>query len=370
MKTIGLLVNPIAGMGGRVGLKGTDGEGTLERAIELGAVPESPDKALRALRILAERKEAVRLLTLPGAMGEEEAKEAGFAPEVLELDPTKTAEDSRRGAEMLRDAGVEALLFAGGDGTARDVAAVLGESLPVIGIPAGVKIHSAVYATSPANAGRVLLHFLDETASVRPAEVMDIDEEAFREGRLSARLYGMMNVLYEPGLVQTMKSSGHGDDTSALEGMAQYVVEEMMPGAAYIIGSGSTTRAVTNEMGLTGTLLGQDVVIDRQFVAQDATEQEIRAAIEGKETYIVVSPIGGQGYIFGRGNQQISPAVIRHTGKKNIIVISTPAKLRELDEAPLLADTGDETLDEELKGYYKVVVGYGEMHMKYLGYRD
>ena len=370
MKKIGFLVNPIAGMGGKVGLKGTDGADTVARARALGAVPESPDKALRALEVISEMKDRFTLYTLPGDMGEEEAKRAGIEAEVLDIPLTGTAEDTTAGVKALVDAGIEALLFAGGDGTARNVAEVLGESIPVIGIPAGVKIHSAVYATSPTNAGKVVQHFIEGEPTMQAAEVMDIDEEAFRDGRLSARLYGMMNVLVEPRLMQSSKDASAGTDEDALHGMALYVSEEMDDETVYIIGSGSTTREVLRALSLEGTLLGQDVVQAGELLVKDATEQQILEAIEGKDTKIIISPIGGQGYLFGRGNQQISPAVIRKVGKKNIIVISTPQKLQGLGDKPLLADTGDAELDETLKGYFKVIVAYAEMQMKRCGYTD
>lgn len=370
MKKIGFIVNPIAGMGGKVGLKGTDGADTVARARELGAIPESPDKAIRALEILVPHKDQFALYTLPGNLGAEEAERAGLEAKVVEIPVKGTAEDTKLGVKALVDQGIEALLFAGGDGTARNVAEVLGEDLPVVGIPAGVKIHSAVYATSPSNAGRVLENFIIGEPEMQSAEVMDIDEEAFRDGRLSARLYGLMKVLVEPRLMQSSKDTSFASDDSALRGMAQYVVEEMEEDVVYIIGSGSTTRAVMEEMELDGTLLGQDVVKNKELVVKDATEQQILEAIQEQEAGIIISLIGGQGYLFGRGNQQISPAVIRQVGKKNIRVVATPQKLRDLGDKPLLADTGDETLDEELKGYYKVVVGYGEMQMTRCGYED
>lgn len=371
MKKIGLVVNPIAGMGGKVGLKGSDGADTIKKARELGATQESPLKAKRALAVIAHKKDEFTLLTLPGELGEDEAKAVGITPEVLPLERKETAEDTLRGVQLLYDAGIDALLFAGGDGTARNVAEVLEEKIPVIGIPAGVKIHSAVYATSPENAGKVLLHFLEEEdINTITADVMDIDEEAFREGRLSARLYGVMKVIEEPKLMQSSKSSSVGSDESALLGMAQYVVEEMEDDVVYIVGSGSTTRAVMDELGLEGTLLGQDVVVNKEVLVKDATEKQILEAIDGKEAKIIISPIGGQGYLFGRGNQQISPAVIRQVGKKGIWVISTPEKLNGLGDKPLLADTGDAELDEELKGYFRVIIAYGEMTMKRCGYEE
>lgn len=371
MKKIGFIVNPIAGMGGKVGLKGSDGADTIEKAKALGAKPESPDKAKRALKMLKEQQGEFTLHTLPGTLGEDEAKALGYTPEVVSMELSGTAEDTKQGAKALLEEGIDVLLFAGGDGTARNVAEVVEEKIPVVGIPAGVKIHSAVYATSPENAGKVLLHFLEsDDVKTITADVMDIDEDAFREGRLSARLYGVMKVIEEPRLMQSSKAGSQGSDEDALAGMAEYVVEDMEQDVVYIVGSGSTTRHIMEKMDLDGTLLGQDVVVNQALVVKDATEQQILEAIDGKEAKIIISPIGGQGYLFGRGNQQISPAVIRQVGKKNIIVVSTPEKLKGLGDKPLLADTGDAELDKELEGYFRVVVAYGEMHMMRCGYEE
>jgi predicted polyphosphate/ATP-dependent NAD kinase len=379
MVRLGLIVNPVAGIGGRVGLKGSDGAEIQRRARELGAEAHAGDRARQALERLR-GVDRLEMVTYPGEMGEDAARACGFEPVVIgEIVPgATTAADTRRAARQMQDMGVNLLLFAGGDGTARDIYEAVGLDLPVLGIPAGVKIHSAVYATHPRSAGELAALYLQgRTESLREAEVMDIDEEAFRRGSLSARLYGYLRIPYRSSLVQSQKVPSSGEAAS-LAAIAEDVVSKMVPGVLYLLGPGTTTRAIAEELGVEKTLLGVDVVVkgepgagsgnqesgggkqEVRLVAADVNEAQLLALIEGREARIVVTPIGGQGYIFGRGNQQISPQVIERVGRENIIVVSTPDKLYALGSQPLLVDTGDRAVDEMLAGYLTVVTGFNE----------
>jgi len=483
MKKIGLIINPVAGMGGKVGLKGTDGPAIVEKAVKMGARPEAEAKALLALKALLPIKDKIELITCPGPMGEDAALKAGFNPRLLDpqllnsprpqvkstenglpvdlnhstgpgLDDepssklgqtglsstnknsktpsleentktpspkentvTPSPDDLNKTPSPLRGEGrgggekvlsflrasairssdfqdgegrgggedspllstlpthteaaakalaaepVDLLLFAGGDGTARNVHNALGEatSLTVIGIPAGVKIHSAVYATTPQSAGELARQYLAEGGlPLRQAEVMDIDEDAFREGRLSARLYGYLPVPCSANLMQHLKVGGAASEASILEAIAEQVVENMQAGVAYIIGPGSTISPIMEKLGLKNTLLGVDIVRDGKLLAADVGEKELLEMIRGQETKIIVTVIGGQGYIFGRGNQQISAAVIRQVGRDNIIVVATKEKILALEHGSLLVDCGDEEVNAMLRGYIRVITGYRE----------
>src|SRR5665647_828616 len=238
-------------------------------------------------------------------------------------------------------------------------------------LAAGVDIHSAVYATTPAAAGDVaalFLHRRPAAVRLREGEVMDIDEEAFRENRVSARLYGYMSVPYARGLTQSAKAGGVAGEERALNDVATEVIRDMSPGALYILGPGTTTRMIMTRLGLEKTLLGVDAVRDGALAGRDVTEEDLLRLLQThSEARIVVTVIGGQGHIFGRGNQQISPAVIRRVGTAAIIVIATQTKLLSLEGRPLLVDTGDPALDAELCGYAKVVTGLGERTMYKVG---
>ncbi|MDZ7747137.1 MAG: ATP-NAD kinase family protein [Halobacteriales archaeon] len=346
MRRIGFVVNPIAGMGGRVGLKGTDGK--LAEARERGAEPRAPDRAREALQILAEYDD-IDLLTYGGAMGETEARDAGFDPTVVatpDSDET-TSGDTRAAVRAFVTEGVDLVCFVGGDGTAVDVAetlAALDTETPMLGVPAGVKVYSSVFGVSPRAAARLAATF--DRTEVR--EVNDIDEDAYRGGEVETELRALATVPVGDDL-QSSKQIGGG----SIEGLAEAVAQDARsdPEVTYVLGPGSTLAAVKAELGFDGSPLGVDVWRDGEVLVRDGTESEILAAL-GDENRIVVSPIGGQGFVFGRGNLQLSPAVIRQS--ETAVVASK----RKLDETGVLrVDTGDIALDDDLRGWMRVRVG-------------
>lgn len=361
MRKVGLLINPIAGMGGKVGLKGTDGFDVLELAIERGAIPESNDKAVKALEKLLPLKEELLFLTASGLMGENALRKVGLDYEVVHSVSALTEQkDSLDVLERFKEEEVDFILFVGGDGTARDVASVVGLDIPVIGVPAGVKIHSPVYAISPEGAGTLASKYLSyDELSLIEMEVIDIEEDAFRKDEIVTRLYNYLKVPQDNVLLQNLKSPSPQSEENAQVSTALTVIDDLEDGYYYIIGSGTTTSRILEELDLPRTVLGIDIIKDRQLVAKDVNEQEILEIIGDAPTKLVVTPIGGQGYIFGRGNQQLSFEVLNKIEKENLIIVSTPWKLRSLKKKPLLIYTGNEEVDQKLSGYYRVVVGYG-----------
>lgn len=352
---LGLVVNPWAGIGGPVGLKGSDGAATLERARRLGATPVAPGRARQMLRAIGASKPP-RLVTYPAEMGADQAARAEVDHRVVGSirAGATTAEDTKRAAVELGAAGIDLLAFVGGDGTARDVLDAVGSELPVIGVPAGVKMHSSVFAVNPRRAAEVVTAYLDGRTGTRPGEVMDIDEGMVRAGRLSAELYGYLRVPDQPRLVQGPKSaSRRSADTS---GIARRVVEEMDRDTCYILGPGTTVRAVTDAMGLDKTLLGVDAVYRGRPAGRDLAEAQLLDLAGAHPCKVVVAAVGGQGYVLGRGNQQISPAVIRKVGAGNIVILATTEKLAAL-AGPLRVDTGDPECDRSLTGYRRVITG-------------
>jgi len=361
LKRIGLIVNPIAGMGGKVGLKGTDGMDTLESAILLGAKPQSPMRAMKALERLAPLKGQIEIITCPGTMGETQAISCGFIPRVLDSSAgtSTTADDTIRAAEAMVAWGVEIILFTGGDGTARDICSAIKDQMVVLGIPAGVKMHSAVYGRTPERAGDLAALYLQgKTKRLRAAEVMDINEDALRAGQVNATLYGYLTIPYMQGHVQGLKSGSPESEQYLQQAIAADVIESMEDGVFYIICPGTTTAGIMERLNLDYTLVGVDLVRDKKLVAGDLSEKQILDVIKGREVKIVVTPIGGQGCLFGRGNQQLSPKVLRTVGRENIIVVATGQKINSLRGMPLFVDSGDHEINRMLAGYFQVITGY------------
>jgi len=362
-RTLGFIVNPVAGLGGRVGLKGSDGLIIQQRARELGAVPEVFDRAADALRVLkTSAGELDKLVTCPGEMGEIVAVGCGFSPVIIGdiCQGMTTAENTREAAQEMLALGVDLILFAGGDGTARDIYEAVGDSVPTIGIPAGVKIHSAVFGVNPASAGKLAAQYLsDEIHTLRKAEVMDLDEAAYREGNVSPSLFGYLRIPYKRRLVQSRKSPNPVSEEAILHAIAMDVIDHM-DDSCYIIGPGTTTQPILTNLGLKKTLIGVDVIRNRKLVIADANERSLLELLEKYAAKVVVTPIGGQGFILGRGNQQISPKVLGKVGLDNIIVISAPEKILSLAGRPLLVDSGDSDIDQAMRRHIKVITGYGE----------
>ncbi len=359
-KTLGFIVNPVAGMGGAVGLKGTDGEAILKKAVTLGAKPVAPARAEAFLSELKALKDNLRLIVGAGEMGENEAQKCGFSHVVLgERKKETSAKDTIEIAKRIKEMGVSLLVFCGGDGTARDVLNAVGMDLPVLGVPTGVKMHSAVFAVNPEAAAKIFQEFLFGGLPLKEAEVMDVDEEAFRKGRVSAELYGYMLVPYKPWLIQGSKMASPVTESELRNqaAIALYVIENMEADVVYVVGPGTTTRTIGDLLDAEKTLLGVDLFCNKKLIAKDVNERQILEKIRGKRAKIIVTPIGGQGFIFGRGNQQISSKVIRQVGLNNIIVVATKSKLENLKS--LRVDTGDASLDAELrKNQFKVIIDY------------
>ncbi len=362
---LGLVINPIAGIGGSVALKGSDGEGIAEQAIALGATAKSNARASLALEILLPYKDNITIYTVSGDMGESSAEALGFTTKVIhEVESEITSErDTEQAVTKLITQDIDLLLFAGGDGTARNVCHIVEDKFPVLGIPAGCKIHSGVYAITPKAAGRVVeLMITNQLVSLTDADVMDIDESLFRQGIVKAKRYGEMQVPSELRYIQAVKSGGKESDELVLQDIAADVISKM-DDELFIIGSGSTTAFVMEELALENTLLGVDAVQEQELVASDLTEPKLWQLIQTyqqDQVKLVITLIGGQGHIFGRGNQQLSPRVIRAIGKENIYIIATKTKLNALDARPLITDTGDSELDMELSGYLPVITGYND----------
>ncbi|TQV76573.1 ATP-NAD kinase [Aliikangiella marina] len=361
MFNLGLIINPFAGIGGRVGLKGSDGDAIRAQALAMGAPKLAPSKAGICLEQILDLKNDFKVFTVSGEMGENLCEQLALNFEVVvNANEPSTFEDTENAVKALNAHGVDLILFAGGDGTARNVFQAADESQMVLGIPAGVKIHSGVYAVSPEAAG-LLLHDMitGKVLSLVSSDVMDIDEEAFRGGVVKAKRYGYLNVPGALEYIQAVKSGGKEVEELVLDDIAAEVIESMEDDVYYVIGSGSTCAAIMAQLGLDNTLLGSDIVFQEKLFKQDAIESDLLELIDsGAKVKFVITVIGGQGHILGRGNHQLSPEVIRRAGWENFDIVATKTKLNALSGRPLLTDTGDSELDHSLQGSKRVITGY------------
>ncbi len=360
---LGVLVNPYAGIGGALALKGSDGPAIRQQALSMGAKQQAQGKSRLALLELHELKEQIHIYTASGDMGESLAVDMGFAHSVMYVPEHAQTEglDSELAAQALVDSDVDLILFAGGDGTARNICQVVGMSIPVLGVPAGCKIHSGVYAITPQAAGRVVKQVIQgQLVNVHEAQVMDIDEQLFRQGKVKAKPYGDMLVPSELQYVQAVKMGGKESDELVLDDIAAYIIETMQeyPEHIFVMGSGSTVAHIMQSLGLENTLLGVDLVQNEDLLASDVTSEQLLAYTLEQPTKLIITLIGGQGHILGRGNQQLSPEFIRRVGKQNILLVATKAKLSSLASRPLIVDSGDLALNQELSGLITVHTGY------------
>lgn len=365
MFKLGVIINPVAGLGGSAGLKGSDGSAIQAEARARGAEARAPERMRRALQALQPWKGNFHIYCISGEMGEATLQTLEFPytvvghPAAAQTTPT----DTYAAAQALQRLGVDLLLFAGGDGTARNIADAVGHEQVVLGVPSGVKMHSAVYAISPEAAGQVVGALLDhQLVPLAERDVRDIDEVAFRSGQVKTRWYATMKVPEAPHFLQQAKNSGVQEDELAQQDLAHELIDQLEDDTLYIVGPGSTTWVFLQELKVGGSLLGVDLLLNREVFASDVSAWDIAVALEqhAGPVKIVITVIGGQGHIIGRGNQQLTPDILRKVGKHNILIIATNEKIRALGRRPLLVDSNDPELDQMFTGYMPVITGYRE----------
>lgn len=379
---LGLIINPYAGIGGSVALKGSDGDEILTQALALGAEVRALSRVERCLAMLQEFIADIHVYCFAGDMGETSAKACGFDCTLVGHAQTKpsNAQDTLAATKVLIKESVDIILFVGGDGTARNIADALqqagAEQQVVLGVPSGVKMHSGVYAITPEAAGEILLCLLKkQLVNVQACDVRDIDEAAFREGKVKTRMYASMNAPLLPQFLQQVKNSGAAQDELVKLDIANYLIDNLLDDALYIVGPGSTTKVFLEQLGVEGSLLGVDVILNRELIAADVGAQQLRDLIashavtynDGRNVHLIITAIGGQGHIIGRGNQQLAPDILRAIPRQSIHIIATKEKILSLQNRPLLVDSNDPDLDKSFSGYQSVLVGYDEFILYPLG---
>ncbi len=366
---IGFIVNPIAGMGGKVGLKGTDN--VLKEAIARGAQPVAPNRAVEFLRGLKRNitNETIEILTCPGKMGEEEAAQSGFPVKVLPMKTKEetTASDTKTAVVLLTAAKVDLIVFVGGDGTARDIYDVMQKSgqLPVIGVPSGVKMYSGIFAVNPLDAVEVVLACSRGQAQITDLEIMDSDEKAIRNDVFAVVLHGFLKGPFLPTHVQGSKqvSPESDDEIENQKAIGRFILEQVPKNATWILGPGTTMKHVAELLGVEKTTLGVDIYHDGKMTRDVNEETTLKEVKDWKNAWLVVSPIGRQGILLGRGNQQISPEILKRIEKDHIIVAATKTKIQNIHGNVLRVDTGNTEIDKKLKGYLRVITDYREWRL-------
>jgi len=367
---LGFLVNPIAGMGGRVGLKGTDN--IARDALEMGAKPVAPTRAtefLNSLRTIS-LNEQLKIVTCPNLMGQEEVEGAGFSAEILEmkLKSKTTANDTKNAIKLMMKKKVDIIVFVGGDGTARDIVEALlsvKNNVPVLGVPSGVKMYSGIFAVNPSDAAIVVEAFVKKEVEFTEFEIIDANESDVREDRFNVRLYGFLSGPFLRMRIQGSKqlSAETLDEHESQLAIARFIVESMRPDYTYILGPGTTIKCVADLLSVEKTLLGVDLYKKGKLV-KDVNEAKLLSLIKNwQNAWIILSPIGRQGILFGRGNQQISPEIVRLVGKERIIVGATRSKLQDIEGGILRVDTGVDDVDGMLRGYMRVITDYREWRL-------
>ncbi len=360
---LGLIVNPIAGMGGPVALKGSDGEDLQAQARHLGATGRGEKRASEFVRLLHAELEArdiafPRWYTWGGAMGESSLNMADGVVVCGKADDGTSREDTRQAAASLIERGIDHLVFVGGDGTARDLLDILPRGFPVLGVPAGVKMHSGVFAVSPRAAALIVVQLISgRLVSPVTREVRDFDDAAETEDQIRIKTFGVMTVPEVGGYLQHTKVGAIESEPLALEEVVSEVVENIAGAQTLLIGPGTTCLEVKQRLSGQGTLRGFDAISPEGDIHTDLAAADIEAL--PRPVKVILSFTRNQGFLLGRGNQQLRPRFLRTLEwPHDVYVIATRTKLASLEGRPLLVDTGDESLDLELCGFVQIVSGY------------
>jgi predicted polyphosphate/ATP-dependent NAD kinase len=371
---LGFVVNPLAGVGGPAANKGSD-DSRIQAMARAGDLPLSAPRRARTfiehLQIPPDCR--FTLVTVAGLMGAEIVAGMPWDVELVDYTPAEqtTAQDTQGAVQALVAAQVDLLVFVGGDGTARDVCAVIPPRQPALGVPAGVKMHSGVYAINPQMAAELVSLLLrGELVNLAMREVRDIDEDAFRRGVVKSRHFGELLTPEEGRFVQHVKQGGLEVEDLVLLDIAEQLRSEVEEDNTLVIwGPGSTTLNAMRNLNMEGTLLGVDVSLNGEVVARDADAKTVLDHLQHHDgpVLLIVTAIGGQGHIIGRGNQQLSPELLRRVGRDNLRVIATKTKLKTLAGRPLEIDSGDAEIDRTWQGYIPVITGYEDTVLYPLG---
>ena len=371
---IGLVVNPLAGIGGAVGLQGSDGEVVQRAARERDGKPRGEERLSIFLQALRTRLGGdfgrLAWCTWGGVMGAQILSSYGVIAQVAGEPAAQTsAQDTQLAVKTLGASDVDLLIFVGGDGTARDVLTAADEHTCVLGLPAGVKMHSGVFAISPSAAADVVAGLAQGSLVGRiPREVRDYvpaakDATNAKHQAVATKRYGELWVPEAAGYLQQMKVGGKEDEDLVVQEIVSFFLDhpEIYSGKALVMGPGSTCLAIKQALGLNGALLGCDVLLPTGEAMENATSADLLNLASQHTLHVLVSFTRHQGFLLGRGNQQLSAEVLHALSwKQDATILGSRTKLATLDQRPMLVDTGDARLDQQLSGLVSVLTGYDD----------
>lgn len=358
---IALIVNPYAGIGGEAALKGSDQ--AREAALAYSSQLRTPDRTHRFLQALADDAKKIEWLTGSNLMGAQYLAACGITPAHIEpvLSNPTSADDTKQLAQSLLKLMPDVLVFVGGDGTARDMVDSVGLKVPVLGVPGGVKMQSGVFAISPEAAANIVKQMFEGLlVGVAEQDVRDIDEIALREGKVRSRFYGSLQVPAEAQWLQRLKEGAKEDESLVQDEIAEHLTEIMHDsGRLMLAGPGSGIARWMASLNLPNTLIGFDAILNGELIQSDLTANDIRALIKQyPDLYVVITPTGHQGFLLGRGNQQLAADIIKQLDKSQWLIVASQSKLQSLQQQPLLVDTNDAELDRQLAGFYPVITAW------------
>ena len=367
---IGFLVNPIAGLGGKRAWKGTD---DIEQAWDFFEQGEeySFERVQQAFKSIPSQL-PLHLYYCDDPMGAailadfDINKEVVYSPEVNRT----SAEDTKNACKIFFEKNVDLVLFVGGDGTARDVTSIIGEKIPVLGIPSGVKMFSGCFLYRPQDLGEFLDEMVHGETVLVPEDVMDVNEDLFRENKVQAKLYGQLMVPQKLGLIQGGKVSSSVSSPDVYSSISLELKEEKNLLEDFVVlGTGSTVYHVMKELDIEKTLLGVDFLSEGKIIAQDVDEESLFQLTKGKHIKILLTPIGGQGFLLGRGNQQISSRVLKNAISFEFLVVSTESKLDTIEKLEIDLDEQVDIPDIRYN-YIRVLTGYHQYTMKEINVQE
>ncbi len=372
MARIGVLVNPDAGLGGKLGFKGSDGR--AEEARLSGAKDRAGPRISETMGYISKMIQSKKCLDFDlficgGKMGFDWIQEIPFSnvKVIGDWQGKTSAEDTSLAVELLLDENVDLILYAGGDGTTRDIIEKLNlldsSELPLIGVPSGVKMYSGCFAEDTQAAAEVLAAWINGELGFSTTEVLDMDEDSYRMGEWKIDMFGQATTPASPLWIQGSKHQiqAIGED-EVLESLSEHILELYLKDDYLIVwGAGGSLNKIAKLCGLSTTLLGIDITKGNELIGTDLSEKELISILEDssdEKIVLLLSPMGGQGFLIGRGNLQLSPDVLRKIGIENIMGVATPAKLLSISRIRI--DTGDILLDKEIreKKYIKMIQGY------------